>query len=189
MTSDRWASDAESVLYADVTRLLVRYARGVDRRDWDLVRSTFHDDASDDHGAVSGSPEEFIGFMQVAQEYMTVSTHPISNIELVEIDRPARRVLVESYCVGRQVFDGPPSKMPALFDTDPLVGYTGPRMCTVGNRYVDVVSDKADLRIASRLVVFDWVDVRPYVTSRDFDARTHGRRDRTDTSYQETWTR
>jgi len=30
--------------------LMSRYARGVDRGDWDLVRDTYHTDATDDHG-------------------------------------------------------------------------------------------------------------------------------------------
>jgi hypothetical protein len=33
-----------------IYEVLVRYCRGVDRCDEDLIRSTFHDDSYDDHG-------------------------------------------------------------------------------------------------------------------------------------------
>ena len=35
---------------AELTDLVMRYSRGVDRRDFALIRSTYHDDAIDDHG-------------------------------------------------------------------------------------------------------------------------------------------
>ena len=39
---------------------LLRYARGVDRFDADLVRSAFHEDAVDDHGKFVGNAVEFV---------------------------------------------------------------------------------------------------------------------------------
>jgi hypothetical protein len=38
----------------DIYETLCRYARGVDRGDWDLVRSTYHEDAYDSHGDYQG---------------------------------------------------------------------------------------------------------------------------------------
>ena len=39
---------------------LLRYARGVDRFDAELIRSAFHDDALDDHGKFVGDAAEFV---------------------------------------------------------------------------------------------------------------------------------
>ena len=44
----------------DIWSLLLRYARGLDRLDRDLIRSCYWDDAIDDHHSFIGSPDEFI---------------------------------------------------------------------------------------------------------------------------------
>jgi hypothetical protein len=39
---------------------LFRYVRGVDRRNWSLVRSAYHPDGYDDHGNYKGGIDGFI---------------------------------------------------------------------------------------------------------------------------------
>ena len=39
----------------EIQECLFRYVRGVDRRNWDLVRSAYHPDAYDDHGNYKGN--------------------------------------------------------------------------------------------------------------------------------------
>ena len=43
-----------------IADVIYRYARGIDRLDFDLVRSCYHPDAYDDHGSFKGSVEAFI---------------------------------------------------------------------------------------------------------------------------------
>ncbi|MCU1566801.1 MAG: SnoaL-like protein [Pseudarthrobacter sp.] len=43
-----------------IWQCLLRYARGVDRFDSELIRSAFHPDAIDDHGKFLGGPDEFV---------------------------------------------------------------------------------------------------------------------------------
>src|SRR5690606_8792984 len=43
-----------------ITTVLQDYARGVDDRDWDLVRRCYHPDAVDDHGVYRGDVEGFV---------------------------------------------------------------------------------------------------------------------------------
>ena len=47
----------ELVAKQEISELLHRYCRGIDRFDRDLVRSCYHDDADDDHGIFRGGPE------------------------------------------------------------------------------------------------------------------------------------
>ena len=35
---------------AAIKKVHLRYCRGIDRMDWDLIRSCYHPDAIDDHG-------------------------------------------------------------------------------------------------------------------------------------------
>ncbi|MEY3566868.1 MAG: hypothetical protein RLZ19_882, partial [Actinomycetota bacterium] len=44
----------EVVAREHIRDVVYRYARGVDRRDFDLVRSCYHPDATDDHGPFTG---------------------------------------------------------------------------------------------------------------------------------------
>jgi ketosteroid isomerase-like protein len=43
----------------DIQDCLLRYTRGVDRHDKDLMRSAYHPDALDEHGVAQGGPVEF----------------------------------------------------------------------------------------------------------------------------------
>ena len=38
----------------EIRDCMARYARGVDRNDWEAVRDTYHPDAYDDHGDYKG---------------------------------------------------------------------------------------------------------------------------------------
>ena len=40
--------------------VLVRYCRGVDRCDLEMLRSAYWEDATDDHGSLSGNAWEFV---------------------------------------------------------------------------------------------------------------------------------
>ena len=43
-----------------IREVLLRYARGIDRHDDDLMASAYHPDAIDDHGAYIGDPQGLI---------------------------------------------------------------------------------------------------------------------------------
>jgi hypothetical protein len=53
---------------------LTRYCRGVDRLDRELVLSTYHPDAIDDHGAFVGTREEFVDWAFALHERGQIST-------------------------------------------------------------------------------------------------------------------
>lgn len=68
---------------ADIVRLrqlVMLYCRGCDRRDFALVRSLYHDDAIDDHGAMfKGTPDAFVAWLPEIMAKWQLTRHSISN--------------------------------------------------------------------------------------------------------------
>ena len=62
----------------------LRYCRGVDRLDWDLVRSCYHPDATDEHGSYSGGIDGFIAWISAGLPRFESTTHFTGN-QLVEV--------------------------------------------------------------------------------------------------------
>jgi hypothetical protein len=116
---------------------VTRYARGVDRDDPELVRSAYHPDAVEDHGAYVGGVDGLVSFLAAAhrpfpgyQRYVTNST--------VDIDDDRAGAHAESYylCVLRQKGSG---------------------LLANGGRYIDRLSRRdGQWRIANRVVVMEW---------------------------------
>jgi ketosteroid isomerase-like protein len=59
LTPDLVAFVREAKDRQEIQDCLLRYTRGVDRHDKDLMRSAYHDDAVDEHGVVTAGPDEF----------------------------------------------------------------------------------------------------------------------------------
>jgi hypothetical protein len=80
--------------------VIVRYCRGVDRGDPDLVLAAFHDDAVDNHFGVVLPFREAIGTLKAARSgggpSTTTSMHNICNV-LIEVDGDIARC--ESYVI------------------------------------------------------------------------------------------
>jgi SnoaL-like protein len=70
---------------AQIQDALTRYARGVDRRNWDFVRSAFHPGATVDQGDYKGSTEGLIESMVARHGAIEQSMHILTNI-LIEFD-------------------------------------------------------------------------------------------------------
>jgi ketosteroid isomerase-like protein len=69
---------------AEIARLLYRYARAVDTKDWELYRSVFTDDAHIDYssaGAVVGGRDEVVDWFAANFGVIAWSMHYITNIE------------------------------------------------------------------------------------------------------------
>lgn len=69
---------------ADIARLLYRYARAVDTKDWELYRTVFTDDAVIDYssaGIPPGSRDEIADLFSSAFAAIPWSMHYITNIE------------------------------------------------------------------------------------------------------------
>jgi ketosteroid isomerase-like protein len=67
-----------------ITRLLYRYARAVDTKDWELYRSVFTDDAVIDYssnGIPAGSRDDIADFLAKGFTAIPMSMHYITNVE------------------------------------------------------------------------------------------------------------
>jgi hypothetical protein len=127
---------------AEIQDLLLRYCRGIDRADVDLVRSVYHPGATDDHGVFSGDAAEFAAFVipVLTAEY-TVTQHQLHNM-LIEIDGDSAGS--ETYFTAYHRERNPPGTK---------------RMVVFGGRYLDRL-ERRDGRwgIVERVVAHDWSD-------------------------------
>ncbi len=132
-----------------IADVIYRYARGIDRLDFDLVRSCYHADAYDDHGAFRGSVEEFIAAARTFLARWTATQHFMGNL-LIEID--GDRARAETYAVAyhrREDADG------------------NGKDDVMGIRYVDRFERRnGDWRIAHRVVATEWRRVDPVRAAR-----------------------
>jgi fatty-acyl-CoA synthase len=172
----------------DLQDLLARYARGVDRRDWDLVRDCYHPDAWDSHGAYAGGVDGLIDWLRERHRGVSRSMHIITNV-LVEFAGPDLAVS-EAYSITTQHVtdvDGPALRM---YRVDPATaGVPGAIWETeVRCRFVDRVERRAQRwRIAHRTVVFEMLRARPVPPGEPFGPDwAVGTRDEYDPLYR-TW--
>ncbi|QEC46760.1 nuclear transport factor 2 family protein [Baekduia soli] len=130
---------------------LAQYCQGVDRKQWDLVRDCFHDDAIDSHGAYVGDRDGFLAFVQARHEHIGSSMHDLGTTT-VTFSEDRRRARSEAYCMTYQNILGGAD--------DPFAGSGGgSTWLTLGCRYVDTFEfrDGPGWRILRRTVVFEWI--------------------------------
>lgn len=127
----------------EIEDTLKRFMRGIDRQDWALALSTYHEDAVDAHGFFTGPAREFLSVVAKAHEYQNHSMHLISNL-LIEFT--ARdKALVETYCLVFQRYDE---------QAPDANGNAGVRKMATA-RYVDHFEERdGTWRVARRTVVF-----------------------------------
>lgn len=69
----------------EITDLVGRYMRGLDRLDRELLRSTFHDDATTDYGFFKGGPDEFCDMAMNALKAHLANHHMIGQV-LIDVE-------------------------------------------------------------------------------------------------------
>jgi hypothetical protein len=153
----------------EIREVIARFARGVDRLDWELQRSCYHDDAHDHHGVYDGPIDGFIEFgKQWLPEWTESTTHSVMNC-LIQVD--GETAAAETYVIGYHR------------GTFPETGVLSDLI--VAGRYVDRF-ERRDGRwlIADRTFVFDWSRVDPVGEIYEPpQGGAVGSRDRADPSY------
>lgn len=79
MASDSFSQDRIADRL-EITHRLYQFMRGVDRRDYDLAKATYHPDAIDRHGDYSGSADGFFEWLRQRHVNLAFSHHQIGNI-------------------------------------------------------------------------------------------------------------
>ena len=152
---------------------LLRFARGVDRLDRELLLSAYHPDAIDDHGAFVGGPVDFADWaLDHHGTFQRTTNHLILN-HTCELDGDTAHTETHCLYVG--------------------INVTG-TVDVIGNRYVDRLERREGRwAIARRVCVVEWVSnlpgeaeigslMRAAVSALSVNAQAS--RDATDVSYE-----
>lgn len=150
----------------DILDALLRYTRGVDRLDHDLLRSAYWPGAVDDHGVFRGPIEEFLPWADNVHRTMHHGTQHVIANHTCEIDGDVAHT--ETYMV--------------------MVGMnkTGTPVTLHGGRYIDQLERRdGEWRIAHRVSMVEWTGgvVPPDLPPVEREPNGTVARDRSDTSY------
>jgi 3-phenylpropionate/cinnamic acid dioxygenase small subunit len=123
---------------AAIQDLMLRYARGVDRKDLDLVASCFTPDASYEGALASGTIADALARLRDRMAHYERTMHFIGN-QLIEINGDSASSETYAVAYHRLTEDGTA------------------RLFTVGVRYLDdLARDGEQWRIRRRVVRTDW---------------------------------
>ena len=159
---------AQLLAEREIRRRMLDYCRGVDRCDADLVASTYHPDAIDDHGSFQGSGHELARFATEALlEHYESTMHTIGDSIIDFTDDTTAYVETYVYADHRAKDD------------------EGERLERFGARYLDRFEQRHGAwRVADRVVVVEWSDESPITPVRGSSRYVHGLRNRDDLAYQ-----
>jgi hypothetical protein len=127
--------------------LVMSYCRGVDRRDFELVRSLYHEDAREDRGGIfQGSRDEFVSWLPQVTATFEATIHRVFNtLFVIDGDRAQGEIYAEAYHRTR-----PP-------DAQEII---------IGGRFLDHYERRGDKwRIMFRTSTADCAQVRPVASS------------------------
>jgi len=147
---------------------VLRYCRGIDRLDRELVQDCYHPDATDEHGPFRGTVDEFLEWVWPLLAHYRSTMHVVAN-HLVEVRGDLARS--EAYGIAYHRADDPDPK----------------RNLTVGFRYLDRFERRqgGPWRIARRVATTEWVRATPPDQRWPIpDGGPTGRRDETDPLYR-----
>ncbi|HVY85584.1 MAG TPA: nuclear transport factor 2 family protein [Caulobacterales bacterium] len=160
--------DVRALLDKEAIReCFLRYTRGIDRLDVDMIKSAFHEDAIDNHArGVQGSIDDMLRWWLPQQPSRDATQHFVTN-QTIELDGDSAHV--ETYFLVI-------IKQKAREDA-----------ALIGGRYADRFERrKGTWRIALRVVLPEWqadLDARGTELVRQ-GAAVHGARDPSDVTYQ-----
>ncbi|MGN6356829.1 MAG: nuclear transport factor 2 family protein [Novosphingobium sp.] len=164
----------EQIDRSEIHRVMLRYARGLDRLDNALARGCYWDDAIEDHGQFVGTPDDFIAYA----DRVTLSFEAVQHAILNHIcDLQGEDAYTETY-----------------FQFTGVTAGEGPNFVSTG-RYVDHFQKRpgthgAEWRIADRVTIVEsQMDVPKSAmlakmpSAYTAEEPSQARRDRTDVSY------
>lgn len=150
----------------EIREVLFRYARGIDRLDFDLVTACYHPDAYDDHGTFKGNVPDFIEMCRNFLPRFVCTQHFMGNM-LIEVDGDVARAETYAVAYHRQ-------ELPDGSGKDDVFGV----------RYVDRFEKRSAAGpwlIAHRVVATEWRRIDPVPVGKvRGDVGVWGQRDESD---------
>ena len=151
---------------AAIDKLLGLYCRAIDRLDVDLLKSVYHTDGVDDHGAICANAHEFAGqIITMLKDLCVYTMHSVSH-STVEIRGDSARA--ESYYIAIHTVAAGEEPIRKFFGEQYLkeqcaAGRLGLRheyLCS--GRYLDELSRRDGVwRIQRRKMTNEWAASRP----------------------------
>jgi SnoaL-like protein len=150
-----------------IAEVVLRYCRGVDRLDFELIRSCYHDGAVDHHTGFDGDADGYVAWLEKVLPRFAGTMHMVGN-QLIDVQGDFARS--ETYGTAHHWAD------PV---TDPRLNFVS------GFRYVDNMQRRDDeWRIAERWAIREWTRSIPPETVRPKEAEgPDPKRDRSDPIY------
>lgn len=150
----------------EIRKVVLRYCRGIDRMDRELVRSCYHPDASDEHGSFRGGVDEFLAWVWPLLERYSQTMHFVGNL-LIEIS--GELAAAETVGIAFHRAEDPRPHLNLI----------------TGFRFLDRFERRGgEWRIAARVAVTEWSRVDDEAGRFLPGAELlQGRRDPTDASY------
>ena len=147
-----------------IAEVVLRYCRGIDRLDMELVRSCYHPGGIDHHTGFEGDRDAYVLWVEPLLRRLTSSMHMVGN-QLIELDGDLARS--ETYGTAFHLAIAPGESF------------------TTGFRYVDRF-ERRDGRwaIAERWALREWGRGEPLQTPGDPAESPVGARDRSDPVYR-----
>jgi hypothetical protein len=160
---DLYGADAvEPELSAALYEVITRFARAIDRNEFELLRSCFHEDAYCDLGPLKGNRDEFMAAIEAAAESMPFAFHGLQGFRVIA--HRGERAATETYYSFRSV-----------------LAETGMPWEQIG-RYVDVMERRrGEWRILRRWTVVEYTTAG--VPEFDGSLYPQPSRDRSDPSF------
>ncbi len=139
----------------EIRDVLHRYCKGIDRRDWALVRSCFADDHIHKHGDYEGPPDEFIGFASEVLKGIPGTHHSIANVHIDLSDDGQKAATEANFVAYHYIEAGQP-------DFAPCETHGKATDWIVAGRYCDKLERRDNEWIIVRREAFhDWESANP----------------------------
>ena len=136
-----------------IARVILGYARAVDRYDFDALADCYWPDATDDHGSFRGTAGEFVEWNKGALARFDMTNHFLGNM-LIDVDLDEGRARAETYAVAYHRFTDPEGQLTDM---------------TAGLRYVDLFECRGgEWRILERVIAYSWRRTDPAVGQTGF---------------------
>jgi SnoaL-like domain len=150
----------------EIREAALKYTRGVDRHDDEIIRQAYHADARDDHGEYIGGPEEFIAYVNAVHANNWRAHHHFVTNMTIELDGDVAHC--ETYCLVT------------------LARHQGSTIDVGAGRYIDRFEKReGKWAIADRINMVEYVGSIPEADEGavDYGMFVRGAWDRSDPSY------